>query len=181
MTDITIENIVAYAQISNDLDIEKIAEKIPELNYNPDEFSGLTLKIDDPKTAVLILPSGKTICTGAKKIEDAKNVIKKLEDKLIKAKIKVKKKYKIEIQNIVASTDINKELELGPISKKLLLDNVDYEPKQFPGLIYKMDDNGVLLILFSSGKIVCTGVKNLEAASNAIERIKEKLTSLGVL
>ena len=109
MTDIKIENIVAYAQISNDLDIEKIAEKIPEFKYNPDEFSGLTLKIDDPKTAVLILPSGKTICTGAKKIEDAKNVIKKLEDKLIKAKIKVKKKYKItdkgkeELRNVLDS------------------------------------------------------------------------------
>lgn len=181
MTDITIENIVAYAQISNGLDIEQIAEKLPEFKYNPDEFSGLTLKIDEPKTAVLILPSGKTICTGAKKIEDAKTSIKKMENKLLKAKIKVKKKYKVEIQNIIASTDLKKELELSSISKNLLLDKVDYEPEQFPGLIYKMDDNGVLLLLFSSGKIVCTGAKNLKAASNAIETIKEKLTSLGVL
>jgi len=63
----------------------------------------------------------------------------------------------------------------------MLLDDIDYEPKQFPGLIYKIDDNGVLLILFSSGKIVCTGAKNVETASNAIETIKEKLTSIGAL
>ena len=181
MTDITVENIVAYAKISSRFNVEQIAEKIPELKYNPDEFSGLTLKINKPKTAVLILPSGKTICTGAKNIEDAKNVIKKMEDKLIKAKIKVKKKYNVEIQNIIVSTDIKKELELGSISKKMLLDDIDYEPKQFPGLIYKINDNGVILILFSSGKIVCTGAKNVEAASSAIETIKEKLTSLGAL
>ena len=181
MTDITIENIAAYAQIANGLDIKQIAEKLPEFKYNPDEFSGLTLKLDDPKAAILLLPNGKTVCTGAKKIEDAKTAIKNLVDKIQGAGIKVKKKPKIETQNIVVSTDLKKELELSSISKGLLLENVDYEPKQFPGLIFKMDDIEVLLLLFSSGKIVCTGAKNLKDASNAIEMIKEKLSSLGAL
>ena len=181
MTEITIENIVAYAQISNDLDLEQLAEKLPEFKYNPEEFQGLTLKLDYPKSAVLILSSGKAICTGAKKIEDAETAIKKIVDKLTDIKIKVKKKFNLEIQNIVCSINTKLELDLDSISKGLLLDHVDYEPKQFPGLIYKMDDIGVLLLLFSSGKIVCTGAKTIEEASNAIEKMKEKLTSIGAL
>jgi transcription initiation factor TFIID TATA-box-binding protein len=182
MTDvITIENIVVYARVADDLDIEQIAEKLPEFKYNPDEFLGLTLKLDDPKTAVLLLPSGKAVCTGAKKIKDAETAIKKLVDKIKGKKIKVKKNLKFETENIIASTDLEKELDLDLISKGLLLDNVDYEPEQFQGLIYRMDDIGASLLLFSSGKVVCTGTKKIEDATNAIEEMKEKLTSLGAL
>jgi transcription initiation factor TFIID TATA-box-binding protein len=181
MTEIIIENIVAYAQITNDLDLEKLAEKLPEFKYNPDEFPGLTLTLDDPKSAVLLLSSGKTICTGTKRTEDAEAAINKLIDKIKGEKIKIKKKFDLEIQNIICAIDLKKELDLDSISKGLLLTNVDFEPKQFPGLIYKMDDIGVLLLLFSSGKIVCTGAKTIEEASNAIEKMKEKLTSIGTL
>ena len=182
MTDvITIENIVVYAQVADNLDIEQIAEKLPEFKYNPDEFLGLTLKLDDPKTVVLLLPSGKAVCTGAKKIKDAETAIKKLVDKIKGKKIKVKKNLKFETENIIASTDLEKELDLDLISKGLLLDKVDYEPEQFQGLIYRMDDIGASLLLFSSGKVVCTGTKKIEDATNAIEEMKEKLTSLGAL
>lgn len=181
MTELTIENIVAYAQISDDLDLEQLAEKLPEFKYNPEEFSGLTLKLDYPKSAVLILSSGKAISTGTKRIEDAKTSIKKTVDKLKDKKIKVKNKFNLEIQNIVCSIYLKQELDLDSVSKGLLLDHLDYEPKQFPGLIYKMDDIGALLLLFSSGKIVCTGAKAIEEASNAIEKMEEKLTSIGAL
>ena len=70
MTDITIENIVAHALIADSLDIKNITERLPEAIYNPDEFSGLTYKIKDPKTAILLLPSGKVICTGLKSYEE---------------------------------------------------------------------------------------------------------------
>jgi len=181
MTEITIENIIAHAQIANGLDINKIAEELPEFSYNPAEFSGLTLKLDHPKTAVLVLPGGKAICTGGKKIEDAETSINQVVDKIKSIKIKVKKNIKLEIQNTIVTTDLNKELHLSSISKGLLLDHVDYEPKQFPGLIFRMADIEATLIIFSTGKIVCTGTKTIEDATNAIETIKEKLTSIGAL
>jgi len=180
MADISIENIIAYAQIANVLDLQQITEKLPEFKYNPQEFSGLTLKLDDPKSAILLLPSGKAICTGTKKIEDAEIAIKKSVDKIKDIiGVKLKKKFKVEIQNIIASTDLKKELNLNSISTGLLLENVDYEPRQFPGLIYRMDDIGALLILFGSGKIVCTGTNNIEDVTSAIKIMEEKLSSIG--
>jgi len=171
MNSIKIENIVAYAQLSQELDIEELVEKISEFQYNPDDFSGITYKLDDPKTAILLLPSGKAICTGAINMEEVVTSIKKVTEKIINAGIKVNTKPIIEIQNVVVSTDLYKELDLSSISKGLLLKNVNYEPDQFPGLIYNMDDIGALLLIFSSGKIVCTGAKSFEDASKAIEKI----------
>lgn len=179
MNGIKIENIVAYAQISQGLDIEELVEKIPEFQYNPDDFLGVTFKLDEPKTAILLLPSGKAICTGAINMKEVETSINKVTEKLINAGINVNTRPRIETQNIVVSTDLNKDLNLSYISKSLMLKNVNYEPDQFPGLIYNMDDIGVLLLIFSSGKIVCTGAKSYEDASKAVEMMKEMLSSLG--
>ena len=92
-----------------------------------------------------------------------------------------KQRTEIKIQNIVVSLDLEKELNLDSISKVLLLENASYEPDQFPGLVYKIDDMNAVLLVFSSGKIVCIGVKNLEDATKAIEMMKEKISSIEAL
>jgi transcription initiation factor TFIID TATA-box-binding protein len=181
MTDITIENIVAHAQIADKLNIKNITEKLPEAIYNPDKFSGLTYKIKDPKTAILLLPSGKVICTGLKSFEEVEQAIKQFVNRLEEVEIKLKDDIDVEIKNIVVSSILKKELHLSSISKGLLLENVDYEPSHFPGLIYRMDDIGATLLIFSSGKIVCTGTNDIEIATNAIDMMKEKISSLGAL
>jgi len=181
MADITIENIIVYTQIADSLDIKRIAEKLPAFKYSPNEFNGLTLKLDNPNAAVLLLSDGKAICTGAKKIEDAEDAIKKSIDKLTEAGIQISKDFEIKTQNIIASMDLKKELELELLSEELSSEDIDYDPEKFPGLIYKMKDIDASLIVFSSGKIVCTGTKKIEDATNAIEMMKEKISSLGVL
>jgi len=180
-TGVVIENIVASTKVSEVLDIEFLADKIPEASYNPDEFNGLTLKFEKPKTAVLILFNGKLVCTGAKSMDEVKDVIKKTVKKIKDVGFEIKKNYKVEIDNIVASVDLKKEIQLSSVSKGLLLKHVVYEPEKFPGLIYKTEDPDAVLLLFSSGRLVCTGVKKVEDASNVINTMKEKLTSLGVL
>jgi len=181
MTDVTVENIIAYAKIADEIDIHKIAEKIPGFMYDPSEFLGLTLKLDEPNVAILLLPNGKVICTGAKKIQDIDYSIKYVVNKIKNIGVKINSLVEIEIQNIVASYNFEKQLNLDSISKALMLENISFEPKEFPGLIYKMDDIGAVLLIFSSGKIVCTGVKNLEDTSKAIELMKEKISSIEAL
>ncbi|UCF49475.1 MAG: TATA-box-binding protein [Thermoplasmatales archaeon] len=181
MDSIKIENIIAYAQLSESFDIENLAEKLPEFYYNPDDFVGLTFKLEDPKTAILLLPNGRAICTGAISIEEVETSILKVIEKITNAGIKINTKPGLEIQNIIVSTNVYKELNLDSISKGLLLKNINYEPDQFPGLIYNIDEIGALLLIFSSGKIVCSGTKNFEDAYKGIEMMIEKLSSLGAL
>ncbi|GAH11486.1 unnamed protein product [marine sediment metagenome] len=61
------------------------------------------------------------------------------------------------------------------------LENVEYEPEQFPGLVYRVKEPRVVMLLFGSGKIVCTGARSTEDASKAVEDLSEKLSSSGLL
>jgi transcription initiation factor TFIID TATA-box-binding protein len=181
MTVIKIENIVARAHVTDGLDLKFLSDKIPDARYNPDEFNGLSLKYEDPKVAIIIMSSGKLFCTGAKNMDDVNSVLKKTVSKLKKIKISINKGYKIITENVVASTDFKQEMQLSTISRGLIMQHVEYEPEKFPGLIYKTDDSCEVLILFSSGKLVCTGAKSIDDVEKAINLMKEKLTSLGAL
>jgi transcription initiation factor TFIID TATA-box-binding protein len=181
MADINIENMVTVTQIADKLDVEKLAKKIPDSNYNPEEFNGIILRFKEPKTAVLIFTNGKVICTGSKNIDDANKTITSLVAKMKEQNISIKKQYEVTIQNIVASSDFNKDLKLGLLAQALISENIEYDPEQFPGLIYRMNDSEIVILLFSSGKIVCTGAQNIEDIKNGINFFRDKLTSLGAL
>ena len=181
MTNIIVENIVASAQISAGFNVKQLSEKILDFKYNPDEFDGVTMKLKNPDTAVLVFPNGKIVCTGAKTIDDANKAIKVTMKKIKDAGITTRKQPKADIQNIVASINLRKEMDLSSISKGLLLQHVEYQPDQFPGLIYKIEEYGATLLLFSSGKLVCTGTKKLEDVTGAMDMMKEKLSSIGAL
>ena len=181
MADIIIENIVATTQIAKKLDIEHLADAIHDSKYDPEEFPGLALHFNDPKTAALVFSSGEIICTGAKNIDEIEDSMIKTIDKIEEAGISVIDEPEVEIQNIVASLDLKKELNLVNIIKNPLLENAEYEPEKVPGLVCKMDGSSVTLLIFGSGKIICTGAEKLEDASDAIEIIEEKLTSMGFI
>ena len=181
MTSIKIENIVAYAQISDVLDIKLISEKIPQTSYNPKEFDGISIKYDMPKTAVLVISNGKIVCTGAKNLQDVESAIKKTVKKIKDIGFDIIKGYEIKFENVIATADFNKEMHLSSISNALVLQKVEYKPEQFLGLIYKVEELCADVLLFSSGKVVCTGAKSIENATSAINKLEEKLTSIGVL
>jgi transcription initiation factor TFIID TATA-box-binding protein len=181
MTDINIENIVASTQIADGLDIKRLADALPDSKYDPEKFPGLVLHIEKPKTAVLLFSSGNAICTGAKSLEEVDEAIHEIINKIKNVGLPVFENPEIKTQNIVASSDLKKEFQLNSLAKSLLLENVEYEPEQFPGLVYRMDNLGVVLLLFSSGKLVCTGAKKLEDVTAAIDTMKDKLSSMGIL
>lgn len=181
MTNIKIENIVAYAQVLDLLDIKLLNEKIPNSNYNPSEFDGISIKYENPKLAILILANGKVVCTGAKTMNDMEKTINKIVKQINDIGFEIKKDYIIHIENVITSIDFKKEMNLSSIASGLILQNVEYHPEEFPGLIYRIDDLCAELMLFSSGKLVCTGAKSIDDANSAINIMKEKLSSIGVL
>jgi transcription initiation factor TFIID TATA-box-binding protein len=92
----------------------------------------------------------------------------------------VYKNPKIIVQNIVATADLGAELNLTETATGLGLENVEYEPEQFPGLVYRFKEPKVAMLLFSSGKIVCAGARSIEDASKAVEKLSDELSSLGL-
>jgi len=174
-----IENIVATVILDQTLDISKIEERIPDATYQPEQFPGLVLRIDKPKSTALIFKSGKMVVTGAKSTAQLIDVVKRIIKLLKKSGIKIVSKPKIQIQNIVASGDIGASVNLEKAA--YLLEDSMYEPEQFPGLIHRMRDPRVVLLIFSSGKMVITGAKEEEEVARAVNGIAEKLFELNCL
>jgi len=181
MIEIKIQNIVASTTFAEKLDLDVIAQSFEEAEYEPEQFPGLVYRLSDPKTATLLFRSGKANCTGAKNVEDVQKTVDIIADKLKKLGVEVYKDLKIIVQNIVATADLGGELNLTETAQGLGLDNVEYEPEQFPGLVYRIKEPKVAMLLFSSGKIVCTGARSTEDVSTAVEKLSEELSSLGLL
>lgn len=181
MVAIKIENIVASTSIGVDLELSELVMSLKAAEYNPKRFPGLVYRMDTPRTATLIFRSGKLVCTGAKNLDDVKEAIKTVTNDIKAAGLNVKKGADIVVQNIVATVDLGAELNLNTIAIALGLENIEYEPEQFPGLVYRVDDPPVVILLFGSGKLVCTGAKNEEDVARAVDKITEELRAGGLL
>ena len=166
---IEVVNIVVSTSLEHDIPLEKMAATLNNTEYNPEQFPGLVIRIRDPKTSALIFSSGKVVCTGARSMEKVEESIVKIIKALKKININITIKPKIAVQNIVASGSIGMDLNLNVLAMKL--ENTEYEPEQFPGLVYKLDEAKATFLLFSNGKIVCTGTKSEEAVHQALDML----------
>jgi transcription initiation factor TFIID TATA-box-binding protein len=180
MIEVNIQNIVASAILAQKLDLDNIAQSISFTEYEPGQFPGLIYRIQNPKTATLLFRSGKVICTGAKNVENVKKTLSIIADKLRKIGTKIYNNdiLEITIQNIVATANLNGEMNLNQVAIGLGLDKIEYEPEQFPGLVYRLKTPKIVMLLFSSGKIVCTGGRSLEDISVSVENLAKELHSL---
>jgi len=171
--DIKVVNIVVSSSLEHDIPLEKMAATLSNTEYNPEQFPGLVIRIKEPKTSALIFSSGKIVCTGARSMDKVKEAIKKIIKSLEKINVKITVEPVIKIQNIVASGSVGMDLNLNTLAMKL--DNTEYEPEQFPGLVYKLPDAKATFLLFSNGKIVCTGTKSEEEVHKVVEKLIENL------
>ncbi len=173
-------NVVASVHLGLKIDLESIASTLVGASYEPEQFPGLVYRLDEPKAAALIFSTGKIICTGARSIELMQLAVEKILEKLRSAGVEIAATSpKVVVQNIVATAALGGELNLDAIA--VSLDNVEYEPEQFPGLVYRMSDPKVVLLLFGSGKIVITGGKSMSDVRGAAANIDKELKDLGLL
>ena len=176
---VRIENVVASAILKQRLDLESIVMAFPKSEYRPEQFPGLVYRLKKPKTATLIFSSGKMICTGAKSEKLAEKAVMKVVGELKKNGIVIAGKPDIQVQNIVASGSLGGYIDLEKSAYSL--ERNMYEPEQFPGLIYRMDDPKVVMLLFSSGKLVCTGAKKEAEVHRAVNKLRNTLETKNLI
>lgn len=170
---VNIENIVATIILENTLDLNLIEARIPDVDYNPDQFPGLVYRLQSPKITALVFKSGKMVVTGAKSVKQLVWAVKAILKKFMTKGIAVQGRPQIQIQNIVASANLNVVVDLEKAA--FVLPHSMYEPEQFPGLIYRMDKPRVVLLIFSSGKMVITGAKRENEVYEAVNNIHKIL------
>jgi len=176
---IEIVNVVASATIDQKLDLIKIQEKFPDVEYHPDVFPGAVFRLRNPKTATLLFSTGKMVCTGSKSEEIAVKAVNTVVNKLRKEGIKIKKNAVVTVQNIVSSINLGGRVSIEKVARTL--PRSMYEPEQFPGVIHRMIDPKAVILIFSSGKLVCTGGKTEKDVYRSVNQLHSLLEEKGLM
>jgi transcription initiation factor TFIID TATA-box-binding protein len=176
---VSIENVVSSASINQRVDLNLITKNFIDVEYHPDRFPGLVFRLKNPKTATLVFSSGKMVCTGAKSEEQSRKAVAEVVRRLREGGIPIKNEAEVVIQNIVASASLGGKIHLEEAARKL--PKSMYEPEQFPGLIHRMADPKTVILLFSSGKLVCTGAKREADVYRAVNNLHATLEEKGLM
>jgi len=176
-----IENIVASAKVAESLDLQMINSQIEDAEYNKKRFPGVVMRMKDPKIAALVFGSGKVVLTGAKSVDNLSRGLEILGERLRALNIPIYDDLTYKIQNIVTSADLGTSINLNKIAVGFNLDKIEYEPEQFPGLVYRLEEPKVVVLLFGSGKMIITGGKQPEDAKKAVRKILLDLSNLGLM
>jgi len=172
-----ISNIVVGCVSRELLDLEKIAlNQQKNVKFRPEKFPGLTLKIDEPKSTVLLFSNGKLMSLGSKSIhatilcfEKVYSILKNLGYKAHFINFK--------IHNFVVSDSINKHINLSKFYYKYRKQCI-LEQEFFPGVEIKFETPRCTCILFRTGKFYVTGCKNKNDAFNVCKRVKSFVVNL---
>jgi len=176
---IDIVNVVASATIDQELNLNDITKKFPDTEWHPEQFPGLVFRLKNPKTATLIFRTGKMVCTGSKSSDLARKAVKIVVDKLRKGGIKIKKDATVTIQNIVSSINLGGKISLEKAARTL--PRSMYEPEQFPGVIHRMIEPKTVILIFASGKLVCTGAKTEKDVFRSVNNLHSLLEEKGLM
>ena len=166
---ITIQNVVATATLNQKVDLNAVVKSYPGVEYRPEQFPGLVFRLKRPKTATLIFSSGKMVCTGAKSGKESRRAIMKVVKELKKDGIIIVSNPDLKVVNIVASASLGGKVDLEKAVSTLR--KAMYEPEQFPGLICRMDEPKVVMLVFASGSLVCTGAKKEQDVYDAVHKL----------
>jgi transcription initiation factor TFIID TATA-box-binding protein len=170
---INIQNVVATGTLNQKVDLNAVVKSYPGVDYRPETFPGLVFRLKRPKTATLIFSSGKMVCTGARSAKESRTAILKVVKELKKVGIIILSKPDFKVVNIVASAILGGKVDLE--KTVVTLRKAMYEPEQFPGLIYRMDEPKVVILIFATGNLVVTGAKVEQDVYDAVHKLHVNL------
>jgi len=173
-----IENIVASGVIAESIDLVEFSGKVKNCELNKKRFPGAVYRIADPKIAALIFSSGKVVLTGIRNNKALTDGIAIIIKSLKEAGIEPLKEPRVMVTNMVCSYDLGRYINLNKVAVTLNVENIEYEPEQFPGLVYRIKDPRIVVLIFSSGKIILTGGKNLEDIRKGLDILEQRLESI---
>ncbi|MCX6689930.1 MAG: TATA-box-binding protein [Methanoregula sp.] len=173
-----VENMVASGVIADSIDLVTLSEKVKNCELNTKRFPGAVYRIENPRIACLIFSTGKIVLTGIRNHKALTDGLAIVMKSVRDAGIKTHKTPQVAITNMVCSYDIGKRINLNKIVVTLNVENIEYEPEQFPGLVYRIKDPKIVALLFSSGKIILTGGKTLDDIKKGLDVIEQKIQSI---
>jgi transcription initiation factor TFIID TATA-box-binding protein len=173
----TVVNMVATAKLGEFFDLIDISDDL-DIYYAPEQFPGMSIKITNPKVCVNLFRSGQAVATGAKNFDDVNSAFEQVRSMLEKGGYEPFSEITPSLSNVVITHNMGQELNLANLTIALPMARTEWEPEQFPGLIFRLEDLPSVCLIFSSGKCVITGSNSLEEAEQAVEALREELLAV---
>lgn len=170
-----IVNIVSSGDLRQSVPFQRLPELSPgRYKYDPEMYHGAYILLTAGKATVY--RSGKYIIYGQKALEEVETSFKELIA-ILSPLIDLALVSPPRVQNIVGMEDLQMEIPLTRLVVALQMERVEYEPEQFPGVIYR-GETGTALI-FSSGKVVLTGFRDVDSMAAFASELKGKIETIG--
>ena len=162
-----IANIVSTVTLSSPLDLTLLHKRLPQTEI-PGKSPWLKMRLPPDNTYIAFYKSGKFLIT-TKDPEKLSLIAEQVLNLLIGIGLDIKI-VEIKIHNVVVQDTISLNTSLESLIANLDPHKSEYEPEQFPALVYK--DWGVSFLLFSTGKVIVTGLKSAGDAEGMIDKFK---------
>ncbi len=175
--DVKVTNIVFGVDLGGGVPLDRIATNLENAEYEPESFPGLVYRIPTHKATALVFTSGMCILSGINTLEKAISAAEKMIEDFKSIGITFEREVELKIVNLVVSANIHGILDLNKIVYEL--GDCEYEPEQFPGLIYRMEETGVVMLLFNSGRVIVTGSKSVSLSVESLRILEKKLKEIG--
>lgn len=176
-----VENIVGSGLLPVEIDLQVLSDELGRdtAKYDPELYPGMYYRRRDDDPLVVLYTSGKYIITGAKSTQQLNETRDGLLDHLTKLGVlREPMDSSFQLQNIVFTSDIGHEIDLNALSIGLGLEQTEYEPEQFPGLVYRPLDADCVILVFTSGKVVITGTPDRDHAEEAFQNMMSQLEEM---
>ena len=178
---IEVQNVVGSGDLGRELDLAAVARDLAGTEYDPEKMPGMLYRPSAAEATVMLFESGKVIVMGSTSGDGTRKAFRECVADLRSLGLSLTDLSAIEIQNIVARADFGAQFHLSAVAVGLGLEQVEYEPEQFPGLVYRLGTPEAVVLLFGSGKAVIVGVTEPTNIETAVERVATRLTDLGLL
>lgn len=177
---VEVVNVVASGSLGAELDLEAIAGDLDSIvDYDPDKYPGAYFRFGDSDPLITLYRTGKYIITGASSKEEAHSIREEFLNLLSDHKmLPVAEDDWFRLQNYVCMSEIGEDLNLSALAIGLGLEVTEYEPEQFPGLVYRPAEHDCILLVFGSGKVIITGATSIQAAKEAFDSLHRRIADL---
>ena len=173
-------NVVGSGSLATEFDLEQISAALgQDAAYDPEKYPGMYLRSAEEAPLITLYRTGKYIVTGADSVGGAQRRREQFLDRLAdEGIIDAPTDEWFSIQNVVCTGELTEGVNLNAIAIGLGLEQTEYEPEQFPGLIYRPTEFPCVLLLFATGKVVVTGCTDKQTAEEAFSHLETEITRL---
>lgn len=170
--EVNVVNVVGAGKLGMEVELRTLADDLDvQAEYNPKGHTGMHIRLDGG-ALITLYRTGSYHIVGV----DAEQALFDARDEFLETVREVgldvpNGEYPFSVRNFVTTTSLERSVNLNALAIGLGLKQVEYEPEQFPGLVYRPTEFDAVMLIFASGKMVVTGVTSIEAA----ERVRESV------